>query len=354
MTTRPCLQAKVTPIPDNLSRPLWSVMIPTYNCAEYLRKTLESVLVQAPDSDIMQIAVVDNCSTQDDPEAVVKELGAGRVEFYRNPENIGSTRNFNRCIELARGRLVHLLHGDDYVLEGFYEGMQSLFEIHAEIGAAFCRSMIVDESENLKFTYPLELPESGILPDTWLDKIATIFCVPAPGMVIRRETYENLGGYDLNLPGADDWEMWVRVASQYSIGYEVNCLAAYRVHSESFSESLFDNKIALLEIYKGLQAMKAHLPPHKKNKLFRLAKKNTTLYHLRTYARAFIHRKQWSQAFSIIQLSLLMSPSYRVILTVSQIVLIDCSRSIVDWAMSVIKRDGSANVRASKLSRPVE
>src|ERR1700758_2683106 len=89
---------RITPVPSDVKRPLWSVMIPTYNCANYLRETLQSVLAQDPGPDVMQIEVVDDCSTKDDPEGVVREIGQGRVQFYRQPKNGGVTRNFNTCI----------------------------------------------------------------------------------------------------------------------------------------------------------------------------------------------------------------------------------------------------------------
>ncbi len=64
----------IPPVPDGEHRPLWSVMIPTYNCAKYLRETLLSVLAQDPGAEVMQIEVIDDCST-DNPAAVVEEVG---------------------------------------------------------------------------------------------------------------------------------------------------------------------------------------------------------------------------------------------------------------------------------------
>ena len=112
-------------MPEGIHRPFWSVMIPTYNNGKYLRRTLESVLCQAPDPDEMQIEVVDGCSTKDDPEGMVKELGKGRVVFYRLSSNHGPAHTFNTCIERSRGQWVHVLHGDDIVLPGFYRGLCS-------------------------------------------------------------------------------------------------------------------------------------------------------------------------------------------------------------------------------------
>lgn len=67
-------RAAIPPISAEKLRPLWSVMIPTYNCAHYLREALHSVLCQDPGKDMMQIEVIDDHSTKDDPEAVVKEM----------------------------------------------------------------------------------------------------------------------------------------------------------------------------------------------------------------------------------------------------------------------------------------
>ena len=66
------------PIPSRVDavagpRPLWSVMIPTYDCAKYLPQTLHSVLEQDPGSGQMQIEVVDDAST-DRPEDVVRSI----------------------------------------------------------------------------------------------------------------------------------------------------------------------------------------------------------------------------------------------------------------------------------------
>src|SRR3954452_4019788 len=98
------------------ARPFWSVMIPTYNCAKYLAQTLTSVLAQDPGPKIMQIEVIDDHS-QDDPATIVAEVGRGRIAFHQQPGNVGHIRNFDTCLQRAKGRIVHLLHGDDFVYE---------------------------------------------------------------------------------------------------------------------------------------------------------------------------------------------------------------------------------------------
>ena len=103
-------------------------MIPTYNCANYLKVTLASVLAQDPGEAIMEIIVVDDYSTKDDPEAVVKEYGQGRVQFIRQEKNVGKVKNYETGLRASRGRYIHQLHGDDLVYDGFYKEMEAIFK----------------------------------------------------------------------------------------------------------------------------------------------------------------------------------------------------------------------------------
>lgn len=211
MTHRPpesCAAPGVEPASQGAGRPLWSVMIPTFNCAAYLRQTLESVLVQDPGPDAMQIEVVDDCSTKDDPEAVVREIGRGRVAFHRKPANAGAIHNFNTCIDRSRGHLVHILHGDDLVMPGFYGLLAETAERHPDRALIASRALYIDEagvvfgvSERVR-----QLEEGGadVTPMLVQNRLCT------PGVVIRRGFYERHGGFRPELVHTADWEMWTR------------------------------------------------------------------------------------------------------------------------------------------------
>jgi hypothetical protein len=208
----------------------------------------------------MQIEVVDDASTRDDPAAVVKEMGAGRVAFHQQPNNVGHCRNFDSCLQRSRGRLIHLLHGDDAVREGFYQKMEHAFVEHPEIGAAFCRYISIDEDGHWQTISPLEQRESGVLSG-WLEKIATGQRLQPPAMVVRREVYERLGGFDLRIARyGEDWEMWVRIAARYPVWYEVEPLALYRVHSASLTGSTIRSGENGSELRQVIEINRSHLP----------------------------------------------------------------------------------------------
>jgi hypothetical protein len=260
-------------------------MIPAYNCAGYLRETLASVLAQDPGPDQMQIEVVDDCSTRDDPAQVVAEVGRGRVAFCRQPHNVGNTRNFNTCLQRARGRFVHILHGDDAVRDGFYARMQQALGDHPEAGAAFCRYISMDEAGTWLGLGALEQPAPGVLPD-WLEKIGMGQRVQTPCMVVRREAYERLGGFDKRLGYAEDWEMWVRIAARYPVCYEPEPLALYRVHGSSVTARGVRAGTNSRDLRQAIALIQPYLPPDQAPALARLARKHFALACIRRAHRA--------------------------------------------------------------------
>jgi glycosyltransferase involved in cell wall biosynthesis len=270
----------IMPVGNGGQRPLWSVMIPTYNCALYLKQTLATVLAQDLGPEFMQIEVVDDCSTQDDPAAVVKKVGNGRVNFFKQPANVGAISTFNTCIQRSVGQFIHILHGDDLVADGFYRRLEHPLLDNPTIGAAFCRQIYIDHQNQPILTTRLEQPTSGILPNA-LDILAVSNRIPPPAMVVRRTVYERLGGYDMRLFHAADWEMWVRIAAAYPIWYEVESLALYRVHPGSDTSKLFRTGANMQNRREAIKIFHAYLPPKRANNLTRWALGYSALYGLR-------------------------------------------------------------------------
>lgn len=231
MTAHPNRDA-IAPVESDVEsggRPRWSVMIPSFNNTAYLERTLRSVLEQGTAPAEMQIEVVDDCSTEGDTESLVRAVAGDRAAFFRQPKNLGVARNLSSCIARTRGQLVHLLHGDDFVLPGFYDRLGQAFDQAPEIGFAFARHRYVDSDGVELGTSPLEQDQPGLLSDH-LRRLASEQRICAPSIVVRRAAYERLGGFDQRLRCTEDWEMWVRIAAAYPVWYEPAVLACYRMH----------------------------------------------------------------------------------------------------------------------------
>jgi glycosyltransferase involved in cell wall biosynthesis len=210
----------------SVARPLWSVMIPTYNCARYLEQTLTSVLFQDRGPDNMQIEVVDDRSNSDNPEAVVKGIGGGRVHFHRNAANEGAIGNFNTCINRARGHMVHILHGDDFVAEGYYREIEELAAKHPEVGLYATRCFYVDEESVITGVSDrirdLEQPARSARPFFYITPLQFA------SVTVRRTCYEELGGFRFDLKHVADCEMWARICGARGGVVSANIMASYR------------------------------------------------------------------------------------------------------------------------------
>lgn len=303
-------RGEIAPRPAGERRPFWSVMIPTYNCAHYLRETLASVLAQDPGSEMMQIEVIDDHSTLDEPAAVVAELGRGRVGFYRQPDNVGHTRNFQTCVERARGDIVHLLHGDDCVRDGFYRKLQPPLMKHAELGAAFCRQIYMDERGHWEGISRLERSDSGVL-DGWLTRIAVNQRIQTPSIVVRREVYEQLGLFDARLTWVEDWEMWVRIAAHYPVWYEVEPLALYRMHASSSTGRQMRTGENLRDIRRAIELMRGYLPPEVADDVGRHSRQFWAGHALRSWVPKILGEGELSVAWTQLRgaLGLSLSPN---------------------------------------------
>lgn len=270
----------IAAVEQTSGRPLWSVMIPVYNCSEYLRQTLASVLQQAPPSESMQIEVIDDASTDADVEQLVAEAGGGRVTYFRQPVNRGSLRNFETCLNRAKGYWVHILHGDDLVEKGFYDEIEGLFRMYPELGAAYTGFWHFNEETGIQYPNETVLKQPGIIKD-WLEILAIGQKLQPPSIVVKRSVYENLGGF-FGVHYGEDWEMWVRIAAHYPVAHSPRRLARYRIHRNNISSAYFLSGQHIKDISWVINTIQQYLPPGRKKALMNAAKKNWSHYFART------------------------------------------------------------------------
>jgi glycosyltransferase involved in cell wall biosynthesis len=297
----------IKPLSIGEDQPLWSVMIPVHNNAKFIEETILSVLVQGISEEYMQIEVVDDASSDADVETLVKNIGKGRVKYYRQKQNVGSLRNFETCINRSVGKIVHILHGDDKILPGYYEKMGNLFQKYPNIGAAFCRYTYIDETGQTLYIQPKEKKQEGVL-DNWLLKIATYNSVQYVSMVVRREVYERLGGFYAITYG-EDWEMWVRIVKSYSVAYTPEILAQYRKHISSISGQKILSGKYLIDLQRVMELIQEHLPAGQKKRVLEESKKFYAYYALRTANHIWHISKNRSKVEQSVQIALRMHVS---------------------------------------------
>ncbi|MDY6937917.1 MAG: tetratricopeptide repeat protein [Cyanobacteriota bacterium] len=240
-------------------RPFWTVIVPLYNRTDYLLECFASILAQWPGFEEMEILVMDNAST---PPLLdwVEAIGGGIVRYYRNPENLGARRNFNLGISLSRGRWIHVIPEDEYVLPNFYSQLkQSLETCPDSVGAAFTGYKNIDDFGRVVFSQQVYGEDSGIHAD-WLEKIGTANLLNPCAVLIRRETHAHLGGYDPDNTYTPDWELYKRIATFYDWWYEGEILACYRQHSNNMTSELLISGAQASSIRLGIEISQRYLP----------------------------------------------------------------------------------------------
>lgn len=208
-----------------------SVCIPTYNTAPYLAAAIESVLSQSfPD---FELVVCDNASTDATPELCGRYQDS-RLRYVRFEKLLGQAANWNRCLELATGEWVILLHADDMLHPHYLERAINALDAAPDAVWLFCCAEHVDavgRHLRLQSAYA----ESRCVPGQDLARRLLLEgCLINPaGVLARRSAYEAVGRFTEAIVWGVDWHMWVRLALHGNAVYLAEPLAQYRIHGQS-------------------------------------------------------------------------------------------------------------------------
>ena len=217
---------------ERLCRPRVSVCIPTYNRARYLREAIESALGQTFAD--FELVVVDNCSTDETPEvAGAYAARDARVRYVRNERNLGLVGNFNRCVEVARGEYVALLHDDDVYLPDMLAATAGALAAHPAAAFAYGAAEEMDDAGGVVGLRRWRIGDAVLEAPLAFAHLLAFNSVPPPAILVRATAYAAVGGYDAAMAPAVDWDLWLRMARRFPVVYIDRVLARYRLTAQS-------------------------------------------------------------------------------------------------------------------------
>lgn len=207
--------------------PIVSILIPTFERPALLRDAVLSAVEQEAAVDY-EIVVVDNGSShecQSETRAFIASLERGNIRLFRNAKNIGMYGNWNRCVELARGKWITFLHDDDWLSPEFLRVMSPLLTEKAAIVA--CSVQAGEKGYDGKYlerTGSHERTTGLVLEDLILGNIS-----PAPGILVLKERMIQAGGFDAAWYPCSDYVTYVGVAMLGGAMRVERAMAYYRL-----------------------------------------------------------------------------------------------------------------------------
>jgi glycosyltransferase involved in cell wall biosynthesis len=182
--------------------PLISFGIPAYNRPALLTETLASIASLEDCSDY-EIVVCDDGALPE-TRAIVEKFPPEKISFYPNRPPLGAVGNWNKCIDLARGKWVMILHEDDLLYPWYYRSVESQLRDDA---VAVCTRTVQGDILP-EFPAPSKFSVKKYPPPYFLKSAMT----PFPGVLFQRSVASKIGGFNPRWGPLADYDFWYRLA----------------------------------------------------------------------------------------------------------------------------------------------
>ena len=234
-----------------MQNPKVSVLVPVYNCAKFLPKTLESILAQ--DYENFEVVVTDNCST-DGSGKIARDYAKkdSRVRVVGHEENIGYVKNLNSGLREAVGDYIAFLHADDLWQPNFLSSSIELFGKNPDAGMCFCRYENIDSEgrpHSVRARNALEGGSRALSSDELFEMYVGRDFTPVCTVIVARKAQQAAGEYDIRFQGPCDYQMWLKIAYNFGGIYNSRSTSKYRIHSASGFFTQHENNVLLTEQY---------------------------------------------------------------------------------------------------------
>ena len=210
-------------------QPLVSIVTATYNMADFLSIAIDSIQNQTYQN--FQHIIIDDGSVDKTDEVVKKYLADDRVEYYYQ-ENQGQTVAKNNGIKHAKGEYVCFLDADNIWELDKLEKQISIFrDIGPTYQIIYTHQLYIDGDGNKLNTPDIERFSGKISNELLFENFVTFNTV-----MVRKECFDELGGFDENLPRSIDYELWLRFSTKYQFYYYPEVTTHYRIWDGQMSQ----------------------------------------------------------------------------------------------------------------------
>jgi glycosyltransferase involved in cell wall biosynthesis len=218
-----------------LKQPLVSIIMPAYNCEKFIRQSLESILNQTYSN--IEILICDDAS-KDKTKKIIDNYTDSRIKRFHNATNLGYLKTWNKLMKHAKGDYITFQDADDYSDLERIGILINEFKKDSHLGAVGSNYIRVDDKGNFNSTsnFSIELAEI-------LRKIPDQFDIIGSGLMIKKEVYQKIGGYNefFDRIGAEDYYWFCLISEKFNFRNIKKALYYYRYNPNSVSGEWSDN-----------------------------------------------------------------------------------------------------------------
>lgn len=211
-----------------------SVVIPTFNRADFLLRALESVLAQTFQD--MEIIIVDDGSRDHTKKSVlgVIEEKRGVYIHYVWMENGGVAAARNRGVQEASGRWIAFLDSDDVWMPEKLSRQVEFLGDHPEIRIVYTQERWIRNGRRVNA--PKSYARYG--GDVFL-RCLPVCMIGASSVLLEKDLFEKMGGFNPIFPLCEDYDLWLRMSNRYEVGFiDEELIWKYGGHSDQLSRSI--------------------------------------------------------------------------------------------------------------------
>ena len=223
----------------SVEQPAVSVVVPCYNKAPFVRRTLDSVAAQSFRP--LEVIVVDDCSS-DDSVQIIEDWAASApipCTVVKHRVNRGVCGSSNSGLSRARGEFVVFLDGDDRLLPHMIEAHVRRLREAVDAGMVYGDAVVEDAGGQVVSASFLQLFRGDERPEgmVFQDLLVRLNFLPASAMTVRASALERVGWFDESLP-FQDYDMWLRIARHSPVLFSGSVDAGYTVSPSSLSKTI--------------------------------------------------------------------------------------------------------------------